>query len=309
MNIRKRVKNFLNIFWLRPENAMYTSLRSKSLDGYKFKKKSLDISCGDGIFTFTHLGGEFDTNFDIFLPSSVDKLNRVRLNNYDIFNTYSPKYSPKVIKRPEYRIDYGIDWKNNLLKKAKKIDLYKNLNYQNNEKPIKIFPNNYFDSVYSNSIYWIKNLELHTKEIIRITKKGGHILLHIKNLQILKYRAQNYVNFFDNKLAKIIDRGRESNKKGLRTHQWWINFFKRNNLKIVDIKPVTAKEHAVIWDIGLRPFAPMLIEMANSTKSNVRKKIKKQWIEHVYDLLYPLINNIKTNNKEAAEHLLVLEKK
>ena len=60
-------KKFIYINWLRPENAMFNALRASSLLPYKFKSPSIDISCGDGIFSFIVAGGELDQRFDKFL--------------------------------------------------------------------------------------------------------------------------------------------------------------------------------------------------------------------------------------------------
>ena len=50
-------KEFLNYFWLRPESAIVQSFRAFEFRKVVFKKiskkqKILDVSCGDGIFTF-----------------------------------------------------------------------------------------------------------------------------------------------------------------------------------------------------------------------------------------------------------------
>ena len=47
-------ESLLNAHWLRPETAMWRAediLSMKSMN-IKFKKKSLDLGCGDGIFTY-----------------------------------------------------------------------------------------------------------------------------------------------------------------------------------------------------------------------------------------------------------------
>ena len=48
------------------------------------------------------------------------------------------------------------------------------------------------------------------------------------------------------------------------------------------------RTHAHVWDIGLRPIAPLLIDMANNLTPQTRRDIKRRWIDLFCDLLEPL---------------------
>ena len=77
--VLKFYKIFLSFLWLRPENAVLGTLRAvdfrKVLEKYiKKNHKILDISCGDGIFSFICAGGELDFKSDAF--SSISLLDR-----------------------------------------------------------------------------------------------------------------------------------------------------------------------------------------------------------------------------------------
>ena len=53
--IRQKIfLKFLNFYWLRPEKAFLHTLRAeKYIETFKyFRGKTLDVSCGDGIFLF-----------------------------------------------------------------------------------------------------------------------------------------------------------------------------------------------------------------------------------------------------------------
>ena len=66
MNIRKKLlKQYLNWFWLRPESAILLALRGAAYhDTLKFfDKSSLDVSCGDGMFSFPD---QIKKNLDLF---------------------------------------------------------------------------------------------------------------------------------------------------------------------------------------------------------------------------------------------------
>ena len=68
-HIRKKLlKQFLNWFWLRPESAILLSLRGAAYhETFKyFANDSLDVSCGDGVFSFIACGGEISKANDMY---------------------------------------------------------------------------------------------------------------------------------------------------------------------------------------------------------------------------------------------------
>ena len=85
MNKKTLFKSFLNFFWLRPENALIFSLKADKLNFYKkyFKGNSIDISCGNGIFTFLTFGGRISEKNDMY--QSLD------YGNKDIYDKYLEK--------------------------------------------------------------------------------------------------------------------------------------------------------------------------------------------------------------------------
>ena len=304
---RELLKAFLNIFWLRPENAFWVTRRSVELKRYPFVRPSIDISCGDGLFTFTHLGGVLGLDFDMFID--VANLDKVRTEAVDIFDCYDESlYVPEVTKPPCTRIDYGTDWKKTLLNKASKLELYENLVLHDNNYKMP-FDDDSFMTVYSNSVYWVDNLEFHLKDIYKIVKPEGMVLLEIKTDYIKKYTLGRYAPFLGENLARIIDRGRLQNYKGLKSFQWWTYNLQRLGFEIIECKGFIGKVHAYVWDIGLRPLTPILVKMANSLSKYQRRAIKQEWMEYCLDLLLPLVNLEPAPEEECIEFLFVLKKK
>ena len=60
------LKKLLNVFWLRPETALFRAIDLMQLSHYEFTKPMLDLACGNGIFSFIAMGGEFGLSFDMF---------------------------------------------------------------------------------------------------------------------------------------------------------------------------------------------------------------------------------------------------
>ena len=118
-------KEFLNYFWLRPESAIVQSFRAIELRKTVYqriskKNKFLDVSCGDGVFTFISLGGKLDLSFDSY--KSIK--NKKRSAKFDAYDYIDKNFKIKILKRPSYKIDTGTDWKLNLLKKSKHLKLF-----------------------------------------------------------------------------------------------------------------------------------------------------------------------------------------
>jgi len=82
LNFMNSLNNFLNVFWLRPETALWRSLDVEAMDRFNFKSPSLDLGCGDGIFSFIRAGGSFANDFDAFDVANLDQF----FENVDIFN-------------------------------------------------------------------------------------------------------------------------------------------------------------------------------------------------------------------------------
>jgi len=57
--------------------------------------------------------------------------------------------------------------------------------------------------------------------------------------------------------------------------------------RIIDKRPQITWLHAHIWDVGLWPISPVLIEMANALPPEKRREVKQKWIDIWEQLLLP----------------------
>ncbi len=311
-NQRKKLfLKFLNFYWLRPEKALLHTFRSeKYMKTFKyFKSPSLDVSCGDGVYSFFSHGGELSTECDQYQSLKKDRINNKNLS-YDLYDDYKENdYKIIVKKKSKKKFDYGSDYKLNLIKKSKKLNLYRNFILHDNNKK---FPSNLnkFNYIYANSAYWVKNFEDHILDLVNMTNKNGKLVLSLKGKEISKKNFLNEIkNILGNNAYKILDRGRRESWKGLKKYDYYINFLKKiKNCKIVSIEPVFDTKLLNIWDIGLRPiFKPLVLMINNKNKIQI-KKSKKLLVEIIYSLFEKFIANYKPKNKNAVEWVVVLEK-
>ncbi|MBT4733219.1 hypothetical protein HOB87_14825 [Candidatus Woesearchaeota archaeon] len=300
---------FMDFFWLRPENAILLSIRAeKYAETLKyFDKDSIDVSCGDGIFSFITLGGEISNNYDMF--QAID-ISQKRKGDFDTYDFYDKNYQIEVIKQPKNNYKYGTDWKKNLLKKAEVLSFYDNLIEHDNNKMMPIEESS-FGYVYSNSAYWVRQFENHINDLIRITKPGGTIVLELKTKNINNYNSINYATpYFGEKFGKIVDAGRLETWKGLKEYEEYIKLIEKNDLvEIKNISPIYGDMLAYIWDIGMRPLFNPLAKLANTVDSDTRSSVKKEWCEIFLEMFSEYVSNYEAKPNSAIEWIVVLEKK
>lgn len=282
---RNWLRTFLNYVWLRPENALWRSLNCQSLEGLTFEEPSLDLSCGDGLFSFLLAGGDFDITFDKFEGTAdLDKY----YENEDIYNAAPDEYDPEISQRPDYTMTVGTDWKPLQLEKARELDFYDELiEHDNNER--LPFEDDRFKTVFTNSAYWVENLDFHLSEINRVLHPDGKAIFVLKTPEShnLMDTVESHRELLGENLVEIIDRGRKNNKRHLYHDEGWSNRLNKAELDIQDRQPTVSSWHAAMWDIGLRPIAPQLIKMAQTLPQEARNEIKFEWLDVWEELLAP----------------------
>ena len=305
---KKKLKNFLNFYWLRPENAIVKYFQSYSWSDIKWKGKSVDISTGDGSYVFLHCGGEFDEKFDFYIDTKSEKFTHKKF--IDIYDSFSKKYKPIIKKIPDKKFTIGTDWKDGLLAKAKSLNFFdKTIKHDNNFLPFP-FEDNEFKFIHSNSLYWTNNPVKLLKDVNRVLDKDG--------LAVLEFSTQNMLStLYDlkpilNKTAfDILDRKRTLEMKGIKGNiEDWLNYIKKSNFIIEDIR--WAWPNKIItdfWNTGLRPISHLLIKMANNMSVSERRKIKKEWVNIFYEILLPLSTKPKTYNPKKASYVTFIIRK
>lgn len=311
MKTSDTLQQLLNVFWLRPETALWREIDIRVMQAFEMRSPSLDLGCGDGTFSFIRAGGEFDKSFDAF--RSVSQLDQF-FQNVDIFDSYDENLSSAVTSPPEYRIDVGFDHKINLLKKAGQLGLYGTLKQGDANQPLP-FPDASFNSVFSNIVYWLDSPQDVILEISRILKPGGCACLMLPNITLPQFSFYNqlYVKGGDArwKFLEMLDRGRfADNIRQAKSADEWQAMFEQAGLKIERHHSHLSKLTIQAWDIGLRPLFPVLLEMANELSPEKLVSIKAKWIQTMRAFLEPLLEIDKTlpGSEQPAFHCFELRK-
>ena len=304
-NTNEILQNFLNIHWIRPEVAMWRTLDSIQLKKIQFKKPMIDLGCGDGTFSFTNFEGKTGLDFDVY---GTIKNTKGFFQGKDIQNQKSI-LKPTIIKKPNNTFDVGVDWKKSLLDKANELQTYQSLQKHDLNKPL-LFPDEKFQTIFSNIFYWIPKLRQLLQESNRILKSSGRIIILVPDKKLKQNLIYNQYIESGEKWAKILDRGIYKNiTKHAYSLSEWKKLFSQTGLKIEKHSQYLSPKFIKIWSIGMRPYSPYMIEMANKISIKEKKKIKKRVIQDMTPILRSYINyELKKKTKEGCFHLFVLKK-
>ena len=298
------LKNLLNIYWLRPETAIWRTLDALQLQKIEFTKPILDIGCGDGIFTFSSLGGIIDTNYDVY--RTIKKTNKFFSGN-DIHDQLSD-IEHTIVKKPKISIDLGLDWKTNLLRKAKKLKTYDKLIKHDANQKLPI-PDKKFKTIFSNTFYWMNDIKHILRESKRICQDDGKIVIFVPDIKFKKSLIFNDYLSQGHTWAKMLDRGISENIQHCYSLKEWKSIFSKVGLKIDSHSNYGTEQLVKFWSIGLRPYSPFLIELSNNVNLKIRTKIKQKLIKDLTPLLRSYIDyEMSSIGKNNCFHLFVLKK-
>jgi SAM-dependent methyltransferase len=304
----KYLKELCNVYWARPENIVGAARHMQVMDKIEFKGPSMDLMCGHGIYSFIMAGGDFDFDFDCY--QEVVSLDQYK-KGVDIQDHFSENYKPSITRKSKYQIDYGLDWKENNLKKCKTLDFYKNLVLANCNEKLP-FEDSTFSTIFSNTVYWVEDIDNILKELNRIIKKDGKIYL-INYLPPINDYISLYKKLdFPDEWITLVDRNRIVENKHTFSKDKWEKLFSKHGLKVTQYTPTLNQLFGHVWNIGLRPLAGYILDMSKKMKKEEYYDLKKKWVNTLYDFLKPYMEKdifTKVSNNEEIEAVFVLEKK
>lgn len=290
----KFLKEFLKIFWLRPESALWRSVDALFLSKVKKSHPALDLGCGDGCFQFVAQGGKFDLDFDIFSKTDT----RDFWKNKDIYDSFDESYKPEITKKPAFVFDVGFDHKENLLKKSAALGIYKKLVVGDANKKLP-FKNNSIRYVFSNVLYWVENLDGLMGELNRVLKPGGTLVITVPTDTWNSYRPtykpeHKTSNKFLLSLLKKLDRGRSNSYFHAYEPRKWEGILEKNGFVVISKKRYLSRRLMIFWDIGLRPFSPLTIKFERLLEFiKIKRYVKFIWI-HLFSLVLSRLAVLET---------------
>jgi len=298
MTIEVLLRRFLESYWLRPENAFWMTLRSATLKREMLRAPIADLACGDGVYTFLHSGGVLHPDFDVFLGAVPHgDISNLR---HDMFDAASERYQPGILQGPDERIDLGLDLKPALLEKAGRLELYDRLVQHDANRPLPIADAS-LRTVYCNAAYWVREIDAFLREIRRTLTPDGRAILQVKLDSLNRYTLEPHRAALGDNFLEIIGRGRRDCWPTLAFRSEWERRFAAAGFHIDSATPFITRTHAYLWEVGLRPIAPLLVRMANALTAETRATIKRDWVDLFMQLLAPICDPAFELSAEPAE--------
>lgn len=303
----EKLKAFLEFFWLRPENGLAVACMSHALSNITFQSPSLDIGCGDGIFSFYNQGGRLEKTSDMFSLTNASKFKHD--SGIDIYDVDNDEYFVNIKKHPNYKMDYGTDWKQKLLNKAAKLDFYENLVLHDSNKPFP-FEDNKFKTIFSDTVNWVKteNIPKLLSEIHRMLRPEGTAALffftkhHVETLEKLE-------SILDSKAIDILDRDRRKSMNCIWDYSDWREQVINAGFKIEKVVNTYPNKYIMdIWNIGLRPIGHLLIQMSQDIPVEKKIRIKDEWVETFFEIFKSLIKIENLPIEKQGYPLFILKK-
>lgn len=301
-------REFLNLFWLRPEGGAVTYYQSRSWRDVPIESPSLDISTGDGIFAFVHCGGRFDERFDTFASTAASDFSHDRF--IDIYDVVDESYSPLIRRAPTDQFTVGTDWKAALLDKATKLHFFQRLvQHDNNALPLPFDPGS-FRFIHSNAVYWARDPRALVRDIFRIMTGGAAAVLEVCTPRILA-TLDRLRPILGTRATSILDRKRSEEMKALTVDgDTWSGWMAAAGFKIEDVRVAWPNAMMTdVWNVGTRPLSHLLICMARQLPQQEYVAIKRQWVDICFDVLVPVCENVRGYDIEDAPYLTYLLRK
>lgn len=298
-----RLWKYLNIYFLKPFDAVNDTITSDLLLKLNWKNNYTEIGSGDGAFSYIMHGGSFPISFDRYLS--------VNLNNKDIFKTIDNNKIKFKNKKLKITPHLSVDAKKFHVEKIKKINFskkaicnkYENLNIKSNSTNL----------IFCYTPHGLVSHKKLLKEISRVLNRNGSaiILLYLENVknfficdQLYKKTTGSLKKYFKN-----LDNGRCKEISVLaNTYNNWKKKFENLNLFINSFSTGLHPYAWVIYDLQTRPFLKLLINFFNFFTIKLRTLLKLIWmilffpfISIVYILLSNLSKDVNKNCYIAFE--------
>lgn len=299
------LKEHLNLWWLRPESALWDAAASAVIARAPFAGPALDLGCGNGLFSFVTAGGSIGPAYDWFVHSDAKDFAKGR-DIYDVKVSVDP--GRHILRAPRRKFDWGLDHKASLLSQAARLGFYGELKEGNAQEGLD-FEDGSFGTVFSNILYWLKDPAARMKEISRLLRKDGCALLCLPDPSFKTLCASYQWKARRSEFLRLLSRGRAD------CHHWTARSsdIKRwadaAGLRVEQDQRYLSPETLAFWDFGLRPLSPALLEMARRLKPADRADVKALWIESALPILRELLALDARRSGRGGFHFAVLRKR
>lgn len=298
------LKEHLNVYWLRPESALWDAIASYEINKLEMPGIDVDLGSGNGIFSFITAGGEFSDAFDWFIQADITEKDK------NVFEFFDPSRFRKefIKKQPDIPYKIAFDKSSVMLEQAKTLRWYEEYREGDINEGYP-FADESIESIFSNIIYWTADPNPSMKELRRVLKKGGKAILCLPDKNFLDFCPSYKSDLPLYRWLHKLNRGRASCIAKYFTLSEIKGLAKKHGFRLLYHKTYLTRELLLFWDVGLRPIIRQLLKMVSYLDDKERLEVKKEWIIQLFDDLSPVVERELKVDAPRGFHLCVLEKK
>jgi SAM-dependent methyltransferase len=298
------IEAHLNVYWLRPESALWDAIASSVISRADFVAPSLDLGSGNGIFSFITAGGAFSSAYDWY--RNVDPTGFWQ--NKDIYDTFErAPDATSIARKPDYTITCAVDAKESLLKQASGLGFYDSTQVADADARWPLEDGS-FKTIFSNILYWLKSPEHSLREMHRVLQRGGRALLCLQDHQFKDLCVSYRWRQKNSELLRILNRGRTESSYWTTSYDDYSALAKKCGFRVADhvtyLSPLTLQA----WDIGLRPLSAPLIKMVKMLSESDRDAIKAEWMSVCRPFMQELLALDARSKDAGGYHFFCLER-
>jgi len=299
------LKEHLNVWWLRPEQALWDAIASEVAAPFPMQNPALDLGCGNGLYSFISAGGAFGPGYDWFVHARSQGFGKNK-DSYDVPFEVDP--APHIARRPRWRFAWGFDHKENLLAQSARLGFYGGLRCGDAHQRLP-FPDGSLKTVYSNILYWLKDPRARLREFHRLLAPGGKVILCLQDPSFKRTCESYQWKTRRSPLLKMLNRGRAE------CHYWTVTEAQLRSLargagfKVAHHETYLSASTLSFWDVGLRPIFPPLLEMTKRLRSADRGEVKALWMRTVLPLMEEMLVIDRRDRRPGGYHFVVLERR
>jgi hypothetical protein len=298
------LEDSLSMNWLRPENAVWEAVAARHISRALLSRphaRLAEIGIGNGYFTFRCLGGRFHPTYDWYYNVSTAGF----ADNSDIYDADARvEIGPHIARRPARRMQVAIDHKKNLIAQTAALDFVDRLAVADANEPVDLGSP---EVVYSNMLYWLREPLTVLRRLYAMLAPGGEVVLVFPNPAFYEY-CRSYRA--DTPFWRAVNRGRAESVQWTMALDQFETEASRIGFSIKESTRYLSARTLRIWDFGLRPVSPQLIELANAVSPAKRLEIKQSWCHTLMQLLPDLLaEELEHGPTEGGFNFVVLSKR
>ena len=302
MVLHELFETHLNVSWLRPDNVSWETTASYLVKKQGISRPALDMGCGNGIFSFITAGGEFGVDFDWYIQVQVDEQART-----DIYDAAPTDLAHSVARMPDYRIDVGLDFKQNLLDQSALLGFYERCVPHNANDPLP-FEDGEFATIFSNILYWLDEPVKVLREIRRVLSDDGRAILCVPDPTFYTLCESYRWRELDSDWLRLLNGGRDQCIRWTATESEFRGMSSEAGLSVDYHQRYLRRRTLQLWDLGLRSVSRPLIKMVNNLNRDQRAEFKREWMNAARPLVKALQKEEMGPGNDGGFHFFVLRK-